>query len=68
MVSGLTIDLFGQLLTVSFAVNETLRKENFWRLNVAPVLRQLLTRADDFFGGPFVLTLGDELTRSQVPE
>ena len=31
-----------------------------------PVLRQLLTRADDFFGVLFVLTLPDELTWSQV--
>jgi hypothetical protein len=54
--------------SVSSPVNETLAMENFQRFDVAPVLRQLLTRAEDFFGVLFVLTLTDELTRSQVPQ
>ena len=45
---------------------ETLHKERKSVIDVGPVSRQLLTRADDFFGGPFVLTLGDELAWSQV--
>ena len=36
--------------------------------DVGPLLRQLLTRAEDLFGGPFVLALADELARRQVPE
>lgn len=36
--------------------------------DVGPVPRQRLTRADDFFDGPFVLTLTDELARGQVPD
>ncbi len=36
--------------------------------DVAPVSRQLLSRADDFFDDPFFLTLSDELTRRQVAE
>jgi hypothetical protein len=35
---------------------------------VGSIPRQLLTRADDFFGVLFVLTLPDELTRRQVPQ
>ncbi len=36
--------------------------------DVGPLPRQLLTRAEDFFGVPFFLTLADELTRRQVAE
>ncbi len=36
--------------------------------DVGPVLRQLLPRADGFFGGLFNLTLCDKLIRGQVPE
>ena len=36
--------------------------------DVGPVLRQLLTRAENLFGGLFTLTLCDELVRGQVPE
>lgn len=36
--------------------------------DVGPVPRQVLTRAEGLFGGLFSLTLGDELTRRQVPE
>ena len=36
--------------------------------DVGPVLRELLTRTDGFFGGPDHLTLCDELVRAQVPE
>jgi len=34
--------------------------------DVGPILRQLLTRAEGFFGGLFFLTLSDELTRRVV--
>lgn len=34
--------------------------------DVDPIPRQLLTGADDLFGGPFVLTLPDELARGQA--
>jgi hypothetical protein len=36
--------------------------------DVGPVMRQVLTRADDFFGVLFSLTLYDKLIRGQVPE
>ena len=36
--------------------------------DVGPVLRQLLTRTDDFLGGPDHLTFCDKLVRGQVPE
>jgi hypothetical protein len=36
--------------------------------DVGLVLRQLLTRAEDLFGGLFNLTLCDKLVRGQVPE
>lgn len=38
---------------------ETVRVENFLAVAVGPLLRQFLTRIDDFFGGPYGLTLGD---------
>ncbi|MBM4134828.1 MAG: hypothetical protein FJ245_13795 [Nitrospira sp.] len=37
-------------------------------IDVGPVLRQFLTRAEDLFGGLFNLTLRDKLVRGQVPE
>jgi hypothetical protein len=37
-------------------------------VDVGPVLRQLLTRAEDLFGGLFNLTLCDKLIRGQVPK
>ena len=43
-------------------------KENILALDVDPVPRQLLTRAESFFGGLFFLTLSDKLTRGQVPK
>ena len=42
--------------------------ENFRLRDVAPFPRQILTGADDFFGGPNGLTLDDKLVRGQVPE
>ena len=36
--------------------------------DVGPVTRQSLTRADDFFGNRFGLTLFEKLRRGQVPE
>ncbi len=46
--------------TVSIRVKAT--------LDVGPVLRRFLTRADDFFDDPFFLTLADELVRREVAE
>ena len=37
-------------------------------VDVGPVLGRFLTRADDFFGDLFSLTLHDELMRRQVSE
>jgi hypothetical protein len=37
-------------------------------VDVGPVTRQSLTRADDVFGGLFNLTLCDKLIRGQVAE
>jgi hypothetical protein len=37
-------------------------------VDVGPVTRQSLTRADDFFGNLFGLTLCEKLIRGQVPE
>ncbi|ULA66018.1 MAG: hypothetical protein LZF62_50001 [Nitrospira sp.] len=37
-------------------------------VDVDPIPRQLLRRADDFFGVLFFLTLPDELAWSQVPK
>lgn len=56
------------LMIVSSPVQETVAKENFWRLDVGPILRQLLTRTEDSFGGPIYLTLRDKLVWGQVPE
>jgi hypothetical protein len=36
--------------------------------DVGPITRQFLTRADDFLGDLFSLTLCDKLIRGQVPE
>ncbi len=40
----------------------------FLTSDVGPLSRQLLTRAEGFFGDRFILTLCDELIRGQVPE
>jgi hypothetical protein len=43
----------------------------YWKFGaseVGPVLRQLLTKAEDLFGGLFNLTLCDKLIRRQVAE
>ena len=37
-------------------------------VDVGPITRQFLTRADGFFGGPDYLTLSNELIRRQVAE
>lgn len=42
--------------------------EELLAVDVGPVLRQLLTRTEDLFGGLFNLTLYDKLVRGQVPE
>jgi hypothetical protein len=48
---------------VGSLVKETLLNETFCCCDVGLILKQLLTRADDFFGSPFVLTLTEELTQ-----
>ena len=40
--------------------------ENFQRSDVGLIPRQLVTRADDFFGGRFFLTLGNKFARGQI--
>ena len=47
---------------------ETVCRSYVLGIDVGPVLRRFLTRADDFFDGRLSLTLCDELVRGQVPE
>jgi len=47
---------------------ETVLKENILALDVGPVLRRFLTRAEYFCDGRYGLTLVNELRRGQVPE
>ena len=47
---------------------DTLSQSKLDPVDVGPLLRQFLTRADDFFGDLFRLTLCDKLIRRQVPE
>lgn len=64
-------DLLGHLmesLPVSSPLKETVSMENFGFIDVDPIPRELLRRADDFFGVLFFLTLPDKLAWSQVPK
>jgi hypothetical protein len=42
-------NLANELAVVSSPVKATLAMENFWFVDVGPVTRQFLTRADDLF-------------------
>ena len=53
---------------VRFPVKETLLRESFWLVDVGPILRQVITRTDGFFGDLLSLTLFEKLVRGQVPE
>ena len=48
--------------------SKTLQHTKTAETDVGPITRQFLTRADDFFGDLFSLTLCDKLIRGQVPE
>jgi len=54
--------------TTMFPICGTADEFNTKGIDAGPVLRQLLTRTEGFFGGPDHLTLSNKLVWGQVPE
>ena len=59
---------FPRVAPRGYPAKRAAQKEKGYAIDVGPVLRQLLTRTDDFLGGPDHLTFCDKLVRGQVPE
>ncbi len=49
-------------------MSETKNSQGLTSIDVGPILRQILTRTDGFFGDLLSLTLFEKLVRGQVPE
>ena len=66
--NGRVLYLLQEVNPVSFPVKETVAKENPGTIDLGPIPRQPLTRAESFFDDLLSLTLSNKLIRCQVTQ